>query len=413
MANKNKNLIIAYFPSREKAEQAAEDLKHWDKQHLNLKLGGMGIMTAGEDGKLKTHKVGARAEGTGAKWGLIVGAATGILSGGITLIGGAIAGLAAGTVAGALFHKRIGMTDEDKDRLVNHLKDGGAALAVMADDDEVEPTKFQLSSQGGQVQSYNVPDPEMEELEEAADVEGVEELDEVTVMDDDSPVEEIATVAATAAVVEAVDEDAGIDEIAVADIEESAEVLVNEEGEIVAAETTAVAEAEAIDKDGHVVAAAAAAATVAVTSAEDDEENEVIEKDVAVDTVSVNEDGEVIAAGTAAAVVVAEGDEVDEAASLTAVLHFKRYNDDYDGWGIHVWHGCKQETSWEKPLPPKGKDDFGLVFEVPLHPDAEGLAYIIHRWDEKDQWDDQYLDFTEHGREVWIVQNMPGYAEQP
>ena len=121
MANKNRNLIIAYFPSKDKAEKAAEHLKDWDKSRGDIKLGGIGIITLDEKGKLKTHKVGARAGGTGAKWGTILGAAAGILSGGVTLVGGAVVGLAAGTVAGALFHKKIGMTDEDKDRLMQHL----------------------------------------------------------------------------------------------------------------------------------------------------------------------------------------------------------------------------------------------------------------------------------------------------
>lgn len=415
MANKNRNLIIAYFPSHEKAEQAVEDLKHWDKQHLDLKLGGIGIMTADENGKLKAHKVGARAGGTGAKWGLILGAATGILTGGITLVGGAIVGLAAGSVAGALFHKKIGMSDEDKERLVNHLKGGGAALAVMADDDEVEATKFQLSSQGGDVESYNVPHPEMEELEEAADAEGVEALDEVVVVDNDSPAEEIAAAAAVAAVAEAVDDDDDVEEIIVEAGEETTEVLVDEDSEVAAAETTAVADAEAVDKDGHVLAAAAAAATVAVAAAEDEDGDEVIEETVEVDSVSVDDDGHIIGSTASAAAVIAAGDEEDAAESdaQTAVLHYKRYNEDYDNWEIHIWWGTEEETRWDESLPPVGKDDFGLIFEVPLHEAADGLAYIIHRGDEKDQWDDQWLDFEKHGREVWIVQNMAGYADQP
>jgi hypothetical protein len=38
MANKNKNLISAYFPSQEKAEQAADDLQKWDKNQEETKL---------------------------------------------------------------------------------------------------------------------------------------------------------------------------------------------------------------------------------------------------------------------------------------------------------------------------------------------------------------------------------------
>ena len=74
MANKNRNLIIAYFPSVDEAKKAADNLRNWDKASDNIKLGGIGIITEDDDGKLKTQKVGARAAGTGAKWGTIVGA---------------------------------------------------------------------------------------------------------------------------------------------------------------------------------------------------------------------------------------------------------------------------------------------------------------------------------------------------
>ena len=87
MANKNKHVIIGYFPSREAATEAAAQLKTWDKANKDIKLGGIGILTA-DKGTIKTRMVGRRASGTGAKWGLILGAATGILSGGVTLVGG-------------------------------------------------------------------------------------------------------------------------------------------------------------------------------------------------------------------------------------------------------------------------------------------------------------------------------------
>lgn len=175
MANENRNLIVAYFPNADAADEAARQLKHWDKSESSIKLGGMGIVTW-EDGELKTHKVGARATGTGAKWGAILGgsgalatgllALGGVLTGGIGLIPGVLAGLAAGAGAGALFHKKIGMTDEDRARLEDHLKNGGAALAVMADAVEVDPTKEEIALLGGDVEHYTLPDDLMAEFEE-------------------------------------------------------------------------------------------------------------------------------------------------------------------------------------------------------------------------------------------------------
>ena len=143
MANKNKHVIIGYFPTKRAATEAAQPLKKWDKANDDIKLGGTGILTW-EKGKIKTRKVGNRAGGTGAKWGLILGAATGILSGGVTLIGGATVGVVGGAVAGSLFHKHLGLTDADKERLQQYLQNGGAAIVVMADADEVLPTMAEL-----------------------------------------------------------------------------------------------------------------------------------------------------------------------------------------------------------------------------------------------------------------------------
>ena len=47
MANKNKHVIISYFPSAAAAEGDSEALKQWDKANDQIKLGGMGILTAG------------------------------------------------------------------------------------------------------------------------------------------------------------------------------------------------------------------------------------------------------------------------------------------------------------------------------------------------------------------------------
>lgn len=157
------------------ADTAAQQLKHWDKSIKEIKLGGMGIITE-ENGELKTHLVGVRAAGTGAKWGTIIGATgglatgvmavMGVLTGGLGLIPGAVAGLAVGAASGALLHKRIGMSDEDRTRLQAHLKDGGAALAVMVDDYEVESTKTEITSLGGDVNHFVLPEQVMDEAEE-------------------------------------------------------------------------------------------------------------------------------------------------------------------------------------------------------------------------------------------------------
>ena len=179
MAKKDRHVIIAYFPGADKADMAANQLRAWDKATDSIKLGGIGILTW-QEGKIHTRKVGTRAAGTGAKWGVILGAATGILSGGVTLIGGALAGTAGGALAGALFHKNLGLSDQDKARLEQRLQNGGAALVVMAGEEEVEPTQAELAGLGGEVENYKVPEETMNQMEEATDVQPVEEADDGT-----------------------------------------------------------------------------------------------------------------------------------------------------------------------------------------------------------------------------------------
>ena len=168
--DKNSNVIIDYFDGADKADDAADSLKAWDKDNDNVKLGGIAILTW-QDGKIKTRKVGTRATGKGAGWGTALGAAVGVLSGGVTLIGGALVGAAAGAVTGSLFHKGLGLTDDDKSQLEEKLKSGGAALVVMASDDELEATKQFLNGLNeGEVQDYQVPDDSAQKLEDATDV---------------------------------------------------------------------------------------------------------------------------------------------------------------------------------------------------------------------------------------------------
>jgi hypothetical protein len=64
------------------------------------------ILLSCQDSKIKTHQMSRVKAGRGAKWGI----AAGIDSGGVTLIGGAVAGAAVGA---KLFHQSLGLSDED------------------------------------------------------------------------------------------------------------------------------------------------------------------------------------------------------------------------------------------------------------------------------------------------------------
>ncbi|WP_431883382.1 pullulanase-type alpha-1,6-glucosidase [Micromonospora gifhornensis] len=92
----------------------------------------------------------------------------------------------------------------------------------------------------------------------------------------------------------------------------------------------------------------------------------------------------------------------------TAVIHYRRTDGNYDGWGLHLWDGAANPTDWARPMPPTRIDSYGAEFRVPLSEGATGLSYIIHRGDEKDLPQDQRLDFADAGREVWLLAATPG-----
>ncbi|MEV6300793.1 pullulanase-type alpha-1,6-glucosidase [Actinoplanes sp. NPDC051861] len=87
-----------------------------------------------------------------------------------------------------------------------------------------------------------------------------------------------------------------------------------------------------------------------------------------------------------------------------AVIHYRRPDGDYSGWGLHCWEGVdvRDKTRWGTPKAPTRFDEYGAVFEVPVRPDAVGLRFVVHRGDEKDLPDDQRLDLTV-ARELWML----------
>ncbi|MEU9509216.1 pullulanase-type alpha-1,6-glucosidase [Micromonospora sp. NPDC048170] len=91
-----------------------------------------------------------------------------------------------------------------------------------------------------------------------------------------------------------------------------------------------------------------------------------------------------------------------------ALIHYRRADGNYDGWGLHLWDGAANPTDWATPLAPERVDAFGAFFRVPLAAGATGLSYIIHSGDEKDLPTDQRLDFASAGREVWLLAGTPG-----
>ena len=89
------------------------------------------------------------------------------------------------------------------------------------------------------------------------------------------------------------------------------------------------------------------------------------------------------------------------------MIHYRRADGDYSGWGLHVWDGAANPTDWAAPLQPASTDSFGAVYRVPLAAGATGLSYILHNGDTKDLPTDQRLDVAAAGHEIWVLAGVP------
>jgi uncharacterized membrane protein len=165
--NKNDQLVVAYFDSKDQAEQAADSLKGWDKASEDIKLGALAVVSKNEKGKVETTKLGPRNTGKGAKIGVIAGVAAGVLTGGLSVLGGALLGGVLGGGAGALTKQGIGLSKEDLDHMNSELDAGHAALLVMADAAEAADTMAELTRLGGRAQASEVAPEAVAQAEQA------------------------------------------------------------------------------------------------------------------------------------------------------------------------------------------------------------------------------------------------------
>lgn len=145
-----KKLVLVLFPTVHDAEAAADAIKR-----TRLVEGdAMGVIAL-DDGELRVDRVGGRSWGAG-----------GLIGAGAVILGPAYLGLGiiAGSLAGGLHHKRLGMTDDDRARLADALESGEAALGIKVLPEDLARVVLQLEKLGGTPESYEVA----EEVFEAA-----------------------------------------------------------------------------------------------------------------------------------------------------------------------------------------------------------------------------------------------------
>ncbi len=148
-----KKLVLVLFPSIDDAEAAADTMKG-----TRLVEGdAMGIIAL-DDGQLRVDKVGGRSWGAG-----------GLIGAGVMILGTGMLGLGiiAGSLAGGLHHKDLGMTDADRDRLADALKGGKAALGIKVIPEDWARVMVELEKLGGTPESYEVAEEVLEAANKA------------------------------------------------------------------------------------------------------------------------------------------------------------------------------------------------------------------------------------------------------
>jgi uncharacterized membrane protein len=155
----DKQVVLAIFPDEATADTAAQSLKDWDKLDDDVKLNAIGVLVLGEDGKVKTQKLGRRSWGKGAGIGVVLAALTPP-----TLLAGALAG----GVLGALHHKGLGIDSAERDQISGALQNGRAAVGALVAVAEAAAVTDKLTELGGELHVLSPSDEAVAEVDAAA-----------------------------------------------------------------------------------------------------------------------------------------------------------------------------------------------------------------------------------------------------
>jgi hypothetical protein len=158
---KDSQLILAFFENEGAADSAAAALQEWAKSNRNVRLDAIGILVKDQNGEVKTHKLGPHHGASGLGVGMALGVVAAVASGGITLLEGvAVGGLGGGGI-GFLFHKGLGMSKEDAERIAGRLDAGHAAVGIVAIPAQAKAMAEKLEELGGEPEMHEVSSEDM------------------------------------------------------------------------------------------------------------------------------------------------------------------------------------------------------------------------------------------------------------
>ena len=155
----DQQLVLGIFADEAAADVAVKWLKDWDNATEEIKLGAIGILVIDEFGKLKEHKLGARSGKKGAGIGLVLA---------VVAPPTLLAGIVGGGVLGHFHHKGLGLSTEDRERIVGELRGGKAAVGVLAKGGDVAAVSAQLTDLDGIVEVHEATEEALEAVAVAA-----------------------------------------------------------------------------------------------------------------------------------------------------------------------------------------------------------------------------------------------------
>ena len=157
-------VVIALFDDEFAARQAADALRNWDKERNDIRLGGCGVIVE-KNGRLRTH-VG-RWGGHEARVGAAIGVIAAVFSGGLGLVGGAVAGSVTGGAIGSFFRHARHLQERDFEIIMEALHAGNGLLLAACNSDELNDTAEQVKVLGGHVSAWELPAGTLDETAEA------------------------------------------------------------------------------------------------------------------------------------------------------------------------------------------------------------------------------------------------------
>ena len=156
----DQQLVLAIFADEAAADQAVASLKDWEAATAHVKLGAIGVIVTDESGQLKEHKLGARSSGRGAGIGLLLA---------VVAPPTLLVGMVGGGVLGHFYHKGLGLSAEDRDRIGAELTGGKAAVGVLVQEDEEAAISAWLTELGGRVEVHAATEEALQAVAAAAD----------------------------------------------------------------------------------------------------------------------------------------------------------------------------------------------------------------------------------------------------